>query len=56
MDGLELGVTDLGEGGYHGVGKNVSESTSGADGGVGRGAFWKGTIVGGKFNSVDDLV
>ena len=37
MDSLELSITDLGEGGWHGVGESVGESSSGADGGVGRG-------------------
>ena len=54
LDGLEISITDLGEGGWHGVGKSVGESTIGADGGVGRGAFGDGTIVGGKPNSFDD--
>ena len=46
LDGLELSITNLGEGGWHGFGKSVGESASGADGGVGRGDFWNGTIVG----------
>ena len=37
LDGMELGITYLGERGWHGVGKSVSKSASGADGGVGRG-------------------
>ena len=48
----------MGEGGWHGVGervsKSVDESVSGADGGIVRGAFRYGTIVGKKFNSFDD--
>ena len=46
LDGLELGITNLGKGGWHGVGKRVGESASGADGGVGRGYFRNGKIVG----------
>ena len=56
LDSLELGITDLGKGGWHGVGERVGESASGADGGVGRGDVRYRTIVGRKFNSVDDLV
>ena len=48
MDGLELGITDLGEGGWHGVGESIGEISSGVDDGVGRGAFGNGTIVGKK--------
>ena len=51
---MELSITDLGKGGWHGVGESVGESASGADGGVGRGALGNGTIVGGGINSFDD--
>ena len=56
LDSLELGITDLGEGGWDGVGERVGQRASGANGGVGRGAFRYRTIVGKKFNSVDDAV
>ena len=45
----------MGEGGWPGVGKCGSESASGADGDIIRGAFRYSTIVWGKFNSVDDV-
>ena len=44
----------MGKWGWHGVGERVGDSARGADGGVGRGAFRYGTIVGQKFNSFDD--
>ena len=44
----------MGEGGWHGVGKSIDESASGADSGVGRGDFGNRTIVGGEINSFDD--
>ena len=56
LDGLDLGITDLGEGGWHGVGKRVSESASGADGVVVRGAFRNGKIVGKKLSSFYDAL
>ena len=46
MDSLELSITDLGEGGWHGVGESVGESSSSADCGIERGALGDGTIVG----------
>ena len=46
MDRLELGITDLGKGEWHGVGERISESASGADGGVDRGDFKYRKIVG----------
>ena len=49
-----MGITNLGEGVWHGVEKSVGESASGTDGGVGRGAFGNRTIVEKKFNSFDD--
>ena len=39
---------------WPGVGECVGESAGGADGGISRGAFRYVTIVGKKFNSVDD--
>ena len=48
LDSLELGITNLG--------KCFGESASGADGSVSRGGFRYGTIVGKKFNCVDDAV
>ena len=44
----------MGEGDWHGVGESVCESASIADGGVGRGPFGNGKIVGKKINSFDD--
>ena len=46
MDGLDLSITNLGKGGWHGVGESVGECASGADGGVDRGTFGNGTIMG----------
>ena len=54
LDGLELGITDLDEGGWHGVGESVGESAISADGGVGRGVFRNRAIVGETINSFDD--
>ena len=54
LDELELGITDLGKGGWHGVGECVGESASGVDGGVGRGVFRNRAIVGETINSFDD--
>ena len=54
MDCLDLSITNLGKGGWHGVGNSVRESANGADGGVGRETFGNGKIVGGEFNSFDD--
>ena len=50
-----MGITDLGNRFWHGVGESASESASGAAVGVGRGAFENGTIVGKKFSSFDDV-
>ena len=44
----------MGKGDWHGVGKSDGESASGADGGVVRGYFGNGTIMGKKINSFDD--
>ena len=46
----------MGEGGWHEVGKYVSESVRSAEGGIIRGAFRYRKIVGKKINSVDDAV
>ena len=46
----------MGEGGWPGVDECIGENASGADGGVSRGAFRYETIVGKKFNSVDNAV
>ena len=54
MDGLELGITYLGEGGWHGVDERSGESASSTDSGVGRGAFRNGRIVGKQFNCFEN--